>query len=126
MTAGPFSPEEGATFAGIRTVDQQASATSSTEPVTGSSSFEPGSVIETLFDELRTAKEDLQAAHWRNGFLEAQLQGKEEQLKLLPDYQHRAAEAESLRNKVSELENKLKEYQDSRWSRFWLWFTSKR
>lgn len=80
-------------------------------------------VISELLDELRTVRDELQSAHWRNGYLEAQLQGQKEQLKLLPDYQHRATEAEILRIKINELESQLKNAQENRWLRFWRWFT---
>ncbi len=42
----------------------------------------------------------LEAATYRNGYLEAQLDAHKEQIKLLPDYQHRAMEAEGLRARV--------------------------
>lgn len=64
----------------------------------------------------------LEAATYRNGYLEAQLDGQREQLKLLPDYQHRAGEAEVLRVKLSDLEKELDGYRASRWTRFWRWF----
>lgn len=49
----------------------------------------------------------LEAATYRNGYLEAQLDAHKEQIKLLPDYQHRAMEAEVLRARVTELEAEL-------------------
>lgn len=97
----------------------------SKEPVQASpaSSAPSNMVISELLDELRTVRDELQSAHWRNGYLEAQLQGQKEQLKLLPDYQHRATEAEILKVKINELESQLKNAQENRWLRFWRWFT---
>lgn len=67
----------------------------------------------------------LEAATYRNGYLEAQLDAHKEQIKLLPDYQHRAMEAEVLRARVSELEAELEGHRQGRWWQFWSWFTGR-
>lgn len=67
----------------------------------------------------------LEAATYRNGYLEAQLDAHKEQIKLLPDYQHRAMEAEVLRARVSELEAELEGHRQGRWFQFWSWFTGR-
>jgi len=67
----------------------------------------------------------LEAATYRNGYLEAQLDAHKEQIKLLPDYQHRAMEAEVLRARVSELEAELEGHRQGRWRQFWSWFTGR-
>lgn len=67
----------------------------------------------------------LEAATYRNGYLEAQLDAHKEQIKLLPDYQHRAMEAEVLRARVTELEAELDLHRQGRWRQFWSWFTGR-
>lgn len=103
-------------------------AAHSTAPAITAPVHEPGSssVISELFDELRAVRDELQAAHWRNGYLEAQLQGQKEQLKLLPDYQHKATESEILRARVLELKAELERAQGNGWARFWRWFTGRK
>lgn len=46
-------------------------------------------LIEKLTEQLESARKELQGASYRNGYLEAQLVAKEEQIKLLTDSQHR-------------------------------------
>lgn len=100
--------------------------TPSIERPSGSSIVEPPStVFSEMFDELRATREELQAAHWRNGYLEAQLESHKEQIKLLPDYQHKATEAEILKARVLELETELQQHRQGGWRQFWSWFTGR-
>lgn len=73
--------------------------------------------------QITSLQEKLEAATYRNGYLEAQLTGAETQLKLLPDFQAKASEAETLKQRVSELEAEL---QRSWWARFASWFVTGR
>ncbi|MEM0143852.1 MAG: helix-turn-helix domain-containing protein [Candidatus Parvarchaeum sp.] len=52
-------------------------------------------IINKLTNQLETAQNNLQAASYRNGWLEAQLQVKDEQLKLLEDKEAKLTEAPS-------------------------------
>ena len=98
----------------------------SVEPATTSKTIEaPTVMFAELLEELRGVREELQSAHWRNGYLEAQLEMHKEQVKLLPDYQQKATEATGLRAKVLELETDLEKYRRGYWARFWSWFTGK-
>lgn len=73
--------------------------------------------------QITVLQEKLEAATYRNGYLEAQLTGAETQLKLLPDFQAKASEAEALRQKVNELEAELRR---GWWHRFSSWFMTGR
>ena len=73
--------------------------------------------------QITSLQEKLEAATYRNGYLEAQLTGAETQLKLLPDFEAKASEAETLKQKVSELEAELRR---SWWARFSSWFVTGR
>ncbi|MCC6981406.1 MAG: hypothetical protein IT343_23995 [Candidatus Melainabacteria bacterium] len=73
--------------------------------------------------QMTMLQEKLEAATYRNGYLEAQLTGAETQLKLLPDFQAKASEAETLKQKVIELEAELRR---GWWSRFRSWFMTGR
>jgi hypothetical protein len=46
-------------------------------------------VIDALLKQLANAQKELQAAVWRNGYLEAQLEAERQQVKLLTDSQHK-------------------------------------
>jgi len=50
-----------------------------------------------LIGLLREKDRELQAASFRNGYLEAQLQAKDEQIKLLTDERHRGGRWERLK-----------------------------
>lgn len=89
--------------------------------VISSSSTDGAHTIE-LLAEFATK---LEAATYRNGYLEAQLDAHKEQIKLLPDYQSKAMEAELLRARVSELEAELESHRHGRLRQFWSWFTGR-
>lgn len=57
--------------------------------------------VEVMTSELNTLREQLQGASYRNGYLSAQLEGRNAEIKLLMDSQKKT----------------------SAWTRFWLWFT---
>lgn len=76
-------------------------------------------------DGLVLKQEKLEAATYRNGYLEAQLTGAETQLKLLPDYQAQASEAVLLRKQVMELQGELHQYKRGWWARFSAWFVGR-
>lgn len=65
----------------------------------------------------------LEGATYRNGFLEAQLEAANEQMKLLPDLQTRALESESLRSEIAQLKAELELQKRTRWQRFIGWLT---
>jgi cell division protein FtsI/penicillin-binding protein 2 len=68
----------------------------------------------------------LEAANYRNGYLEAQLDNYREQVKLIPDLQGAAIKAEVQSVKLAELEAALEGYKSGRWSRFCRWFLGQR
>lgn len=76
-------------------------------------------VIKDLTAKLTASSAQLQAASFRNGYLEAQLAVKEEQLRLLPDFEAKAREAEELKAKFASLEAMQKRRW---WRRFMSWF----
>lgn len=72
---------------------------------------------------------ELQAATYRNGYLESQLANKEEQLKLLPDLEAKAKNLSTLEevlqskdNEIEELKSELTILKESKWKRFKKWF----
>ncbi len=64
----------------------------------------------------------LEAASYRNGFLENQMLTYEQQLKLLPDFQAQAARAQVQDEKVKQLEVELGQIKATWWYRFCAWF----
>lgn len=82
-------------------------------------------LVEELSDKLASSQKELQGAAFRNGYLEAQLEGYKEQIKLLPDYQHKASEAERLQIELLELRTELKGYHKGIWAKFWGWFVGR-
>ena len=73
-------------------------------------------------DQIELLQEKLEAATYRNGYLEAQLSSAKTQLQLLPDFESRAIKAESLEQQVQRLEIELAESKQSFWSKFGAWF----
>lgn len=93
-------------------------STGHTEPVAPSSL-----TLEPLTELLKQKDKELQAAHWRNGYLEAILSERDAQLKLLPDYQSKAEEADQLLERVHQLEAALavQEHRGT-WAKICSWF----
>ena len=77
-------------------------------------------------DEIASLQNKLEAATYRNGYLEAQLVNAETQLKLLPDLSAKATKAESLEEQISRLESELQTARKTWWQRFGAWLVGKR
>jgi hypothetical protein len=69
--------------------------------------------------DLRVLLKELQGANYRIGFLEAQLDTHKEQVKLLPDLQTKAIEAELMRQRLAETEKELQNLKQSWWYKIW-------
>lgn len=114
--AGPRGPEwrirTGSTLA---TNDDQARST-----VVQSADNQSLLALTSLLKE-QAAK--LEAASYRNGFLENQMQNYEQQVKLLPDFHAQAARAQAQEEKVKQLESELVRIKATWWYRFCAWFT---
>lgn len=97
-------------------------------------------------DLIREMQSKLESAVYRNGYLESLLQTKEEQLKLLPDFQVQAEKSRVLEQQLQEeaakreeleqqsklneeklvvLEEELAHYKNCWWRRFSAWFTGR-
>jgi hypothetical protein len=70
-------------------------------------------------------QEKLEAATYRNGYLEAQLSNADSQLKLLPDLSVKATKVETLEQQVTRLEADLTEARQGWFKRFGRWFLGK-
>ncbi len=78
--------------------------------------------VEFYRDQVETLQEKLEAATYRNGYLEAQLTNAKSQLKLLPDLSAKATKAETLEQQIARLEAELAVARQSWWARFGRWF----
>lgn len=86
--------------------------------------------MQSLLDSLntereysRTISEQLAAASYRNGYLEAQLSAAQSELKLLPDLSAKATRVEQLERENAELQAELAQAQKDGWlKRFGKWF----
>ncbi len=76
-------------------------------------------------DQIENLQEKLEAATYRNGYLEAELSGAKTQLMLLPDFQARASKAEELELEVQRLERELQNQKRNWLARFGAWFIGK-
>jgi chromosome segregation ATPase len=83
-------------------------------------------LAEFYHDQIETLQEKLEAATYRNGYLEAQLSSAESQLKLLPDLSAKATTTETLEQQIAKLESELALAQSSWWVRFGRWFLGKK
>lgn len=72
--------------------------------------------------QIETLQEKLEAATYRNGYLEAQLSSAESQLKLLPDLSVKATKVETMEQQIAKLELDLASARRSWWTRFAAWF----
>lgn len=77
-------------------------------------------------DQIESLQEKLEAATFRNGYLEARLANAEEQLRLLPDLSTKAVKTEVLEQTVSRLEVELASKNQSWFGKFGNWFLGKR
>ena len=136
--AGPRGPErrikvascEDTTAADFATSDDTTDVESvSSEDMTRASHIvaSPAYVqfVEFYREQVETLQEKLEAATYRNGYLEAQLSSAESQLKLLPDLSAKATKTETLEQQIAKLELELASARRSWWARFGSWFIGK-
>lgn len=71
--------------------------------------------------DLQSLLRDLQSANYRIGYLESELRNHQEQVKLLPDLQGKAAQAAALEAKTQQLELELADIKSHWWYRIWCW-----
>ena len=76
-------------------------------------------------DQIETLQEKLEAATYRNGYLEAQLEVAGNQLKLLPDLSAKASKVELIETEMDALRKQLEAVESSLWFRFRRWFFGK-
>jgi excisionase family DNA binding protein len=76
-------------------------------------------------DQIENLQEKLEAATYRNGYLEAELSSMKSQLLLLPDLSAKATRAESLEEKIVRMEAELATYKKGFWAKVGSWFTGK-
>jgi hypothetical protein len=69
--------------------------------------------------DLQALFRDLQAANYRIGYLESQLETHREQVKLLPDLQSKATEAQLLQHRLTQTETELQALKQTWWYRIW-------
>lgn len=81
-----------------------------------------GQTLLTLATLVKEQAEKLEAASFRNGYLEHQLQNYEQQVKLLPDFQAQAAKAQEHEDRVKVLTEEVSKLKSSWWYRFSRWF----
>ncbi len=90
----------------------------------GHTTFNDTSTQANAVVDLKALLHDLQSANYRLGYLEAELKNHQDQVvKLLPDLEGKAAEAEELRAKTKELEAELGQIKATWWYRVWCWLT---
>ena len=73
-------------------------------------------------DQIEHLQEKLEAATYRNGFLEAELCSAKSQLLLLPDLSAKAIKAETLEEKIIRMEAELATHKKSWWAKMGAWF----
>lgn len=121
-----FAPSDDTTFS---TDDTTIVETVSTEDTTRDSKATTANPFtqfaEFYHDQIETLQEKLEAATYRNGYLEAQLSSAETQLKLLPDLSAKATQVESLEQQITRLEKELSIARQSWFTRFGRWFLGK-
>lgn len=76
--------------------------------------------------QIETLQEKLEAATYRNGYLEAQLSSAESQLKLLPDLSAKATKVETMEQQIARLEAELADQRKGFWARFGAWFIGRK
>lgn len=75
--------------------------------------------------DLNILLRELQGANYRIGYLEAENQKYQDQVKLLPDLQAQAVKAQEQAAQVAKLEAELSALRATWWYRFWSWFTGR-
>lgn len=81
-----------------------------------------GQFVDFYKDQMEALQEKLEAATYRNGYLEAKLSGAETQLKLLPDLSAKATKTDILEQQIAKLEEELASARRGWWARFGAWF----
>jgi hypothetical protein len=76
-------------------------------------------IVQDLQHKLDQANQQLQAAGFRNGYLEAQVESHKEQIKLLPDLQTQALEASQLKERLAATEANLSRIKTNWWYQIW-------
>jgi excisionase family DNA binding protein len=126
-TGQPFTASDDTTFS---TDDTTIVETVSTEDTTRDSKATTTNAFtqfaEFYHDQIETLQEKLEAATYRNGYLEAQLLNAESQLKLLPDLSVKAIKVETLEEQLARLEKELAFSRRSSWARFCDWFLGRK
>ncbi len=89
----------------------------------GHTTFNDTSTQANAVVDLRALLHDLQSDNYRGGYLEAELKNHQDQGKLLPDLEGKAAKAEKLEVRTKELEDELERIKDTWWYRLWCWLT---
>lgn len=77
-------------------------------------------------EQIDSLNDKLEAATYRNGYLEAQLSAAEDELKLLPDLSSKAIQVEQLERELAEVRSELLAAKQSWLSRFGKWFLGSR
>ncbi len=77
-----------------------------------------------FLDFLERQSKQLQDASCRIGWLESQLQEREQEVKLLPDLQAAVSRALEQEEKLTRAESELERLKASLWYRMWCWFKS--
>lgn len=95
---------------------------STTDPLPGTTSADTYSTIDSLIKRIDEKDHLLQAAVYRNGYLEAQLDASQQSSKLLPDLQAKAALVDSKDAEIDRLKAELERYQSTWWIRLTNWF----
>ena len=126
-TGQAFAASDDTTFS---TDDTTIVETVSTEDTTRDSKATTANVF-TQFAEfyhvqIETLQEKLEAATYRNGYLEAQLSSAESQLKLLPDLSAKATKVETMEQQIARLEAELADQRKGFWARFRAWFIGRK
>lgn len=84
-----------------------------------------GILVEEMRGKIELLEGRLQAAIYRNGYLEGKLEDREKQVLLLPDLQSKALQYEQKDDEVRSLRTELEKYRAfakrSGWTRFWDW-----
>lgn len=126
-TVEAFAPCEDTTTSSDDTTDVETvsseDTTPSARPVTNPAYVQ---FVEFYRDQIETLQEKLEAATYRNGYLEAQLSSAETQLKLLPDLSAKATKTDTLEQQIAKLESELAQSRRSWWARFGCWFIGRK
>lgn len=89
-----------------------------------------GILVEEMRGKIELLEGRLQAAIYRNGYLEGKLEDREKQVLLLPDLQARAHQVEAKEQEINSLKTELDMYKElverSAWRKFWDWMIGRK